>query len=164
MGESASPQLAPPPIAGRRLLSHSEERQLRRVLRELGPCDRALVTAQWMVVLPLKSPPQIFDLFSPNLPPDLFLLPSGSNVRKIIDTTGRLAIPKAYAREDAARNKATDETPRFATGSRNTPRSWAGSKQKSENVPEQNREPAFINGAKSEAMNLTWVTGSGIRA
>jgi hypothetical protein len=31
-------------------------------------------------------------------------------------------------------------------------------------VPEQNREPAFINGAKSEAMNLTWVTGSGIRA
>ncbi len=35
-------------MAGRRLRSHSEERQLLRAVRELGPRDRALVTAQWM--------------------------------------------------------------------------------------------------------------------
>lgn len=35
-------------MAGRRPLSHSEERQLLRVVRELAPRDRALVTAQWM--------------------------------------------------------------------------------------------------------------------
>lgn len=35
-------------MAGRRPLSHSKERQLLRVVRALAPCDRALVTAQWM--------------------------------------------------------------------------------------------------------------------
>lgn len=35
-------------MAGRRPLSYSEERQLLRVVRELCPRDRALVTAQWM--------------------------------------------------------------------------------------------------------------------
>lgn len=35
-------------MAGRRPLSHSEERQLLRVVRELEPRDRALVNAQWM--------------------------------------------------------------------------------------------------------------------
>ncbi len=40
-----------------RPLSHSEERQLLRVVPELGPRDRALVTAQWMIgVLHLGNP------------------------------------------------------------------------------------------------------------